>query len=441
MAEKPQDEIRESAIKNDASELEKELLSAYKELNSTALTWLHLSDLQIKDDANNEMLDGLLADIEQVISKDKVYPDLIFVTGDIAFSGQESEYQLAEGFFERLLNITNIEENRLFLIPGNHDINWTEDPSNEYNVQFPTQESSGPLEIEYPMRGLRNFIDYSRRWLSPSGHPWFGQSVNSVLIKINGTNIKIVLIDTSWMGYVIPNSPLNPQEIDNIKYGLVSGVQDSYSPGFENAEYVITLLHHPVDSLQNELKKTSGSFDEKAINPLLEGSDFILHSHVNDNSSPGILSRDPIIINGGSLPGLIEHPNLYNWVLVDPITGDSNIKIRFFSQQDNSWTPFHTYPVLVSEKKPELDGPPLAGFTADIVDQQDQLGITPDVNAFSSVIASTEVEPPLCLGLFGDWGSGKTFFMDQMYRRIELLAKRAKAAEDSVDNNPGDEPL
>lgn len=40
---------------------------------------------------------------------------------------------------------------------------------------------------------------------------------------------------------------------------------------------------------------------------------------------------------------------------------------------------------------------------------EDQLGFEEDVLALASVIAYREVKPPLAIGLFGNWGSGKSF--------------------------------
>ncbi len=60
----------------------------------------------------------------------------------------------------------------------------------------------------------------------------------------------------------------------------------------------------------------------------------------------------------------------------------------------------------------------------------DQLGIADEVKAFSAVVSSKDLEPPLCLGIFGDWGTGKTFFLAKMQERIELLSKASlKAAQ------------
>lgn len=50
------------------------------------------------------------------------------------------------------------------------------------------------------------------------------------------------------------------------------------------------------------------------------------------------------------------------------------------------------------------------------------LEITPEVEAFARVICLRDLQPPLSIGLFGDWGSGKTFFMRSLESEIERLA-------------------
>lgn len=59
---------------------------------------------------------------------------------------------------------------------------------------------------------------------------------------------------------------------------------------------------------------------------------------------------------------------------------------------------------------------------------KDRLDVEKEVRALCAVLAAKDVEPPLSLGLFGDWGSGKSFFMRQMERRIHDLATAAKTA-------------
>jgi hypothetical protein len=67
----------------------------------------------------------------------------------------------------------------------------------------------------------------------------------------------------------------------------------------------------------------------------------------------------------------------------------------------------------------------IARVDSDHAEGTDLLDVTPDVNSFASLVASSLLKPPLAIGLFGDWGSGKTFFMRQLQQRIEKLAREA----------------
>ena len=73
---------------------------------------------------------------------------------------------------------------------------------------------------------------------------------------------------------------------------------------------------------------------------------------------------------------------------------------------------------------------PIAGFASDGIPppekRVDHLGIETDVKALCSVIAAKDVHPPLSIGLFGDWGTGKSFFMEMMRQRVKELTKAAR---------------
>ena len=68
------------------------------------------------------LLQSLLRDIEKRIEWYKIRPDFVAITGDIAYSGQPPEYELARKFFDELLHTTGLNKSRLFLVPGNHDV-------------------------------------------------------------------------------------------------------------------------------------------------------------------------------------------------------------------------------------------------------------------------------------------------------------------------------
>ncbi len=74
--------------------------------------------------------------------------------------------------------------------------------------------------------------------------------------------------------------------------------------------------------------------------------------------------------------------------------------------------------------------PRIASYAADVVtgdSAADKLGFGSDVRAMAHLIVSKQLTPPLSLALFGDWGSGKSFFMAQLERAVDELASATGA--------------
>ncbi len=65
------------------------------------------------------------------------------------------------------------------------------------------------------------------------------------------------------------------------------------------------------------------------------------------------------------------------------------------------------------------------------VGQRDLVGIGAEVDAFAYLISAKTLTPPLAIGLFGNWGSGKSFFMQALHDRIDKITKDARDANDA----------
>jgi len=66
---------------------------------------------------------------------------------------------------------------------------------------------------------------------------------------------------------------------------------------------------------------------------------------------------------------------------------------------------------------------PSLGFNTDAPEGRDLLNVDREVEAFARLIASRNTATPLSVGVFGAWGSGKSFFMHRLRKRVAGIAK------------------
>ncbi len=68
---------------------------------------------------------------------------------------------------------------------------------------------------------------------------------------------------------------------------------------------------------------------------------------------------------------------------------------------------------------------------------RDPLELTADVRAFARLICLEEAEPPLSIGVFGGWGSGKTTFMQLLEEAVANLAagQKKRRADSQLDQS------
>lgn len=91
---------------------------------------------------------------------------------------------------------------------------------------------------------------------------------------------------------------------------------------------------------------------------------------------------------------------------------------------------------LAAHTAPMEDGtPPTPGHANDDVDiTKDSIGIALDVRTLAAVMVSREVEPPLAIGLFGEWGSGKSFYIRSIEAEVNRITSRAGTGQSFCAN-------
>lgn len=88
------------------------------------ISWLHLSDfhLRVRDAWPQDVVLTALCDSIARQREAGLIADFILATGDLAFSGKGEEYALAADFFDALCKASNVPKDRVFVVPGNHDV-------------------------------------------------------------------------------------------------------------------------------------------------------------------------------------------------------------------------------------------------------------------------------------------------------------------------------
>ena len=90
---------------------------------------VHISDLHFRDgvvgstqDPDAHLRDALVTDAAAFCQGLKQTPDIIAVSGDIAFAGADAEYKFAMKWLDRLCQQCGSTLAQVFTIPGNHDV-------------------------------------------------------------------------------------------------------------------------------------------------------------------------------------------------------------------------------------------------------------------------------------------------------------------------------
>lgn len=95
---------------------------SYEELHKMDI--LHLSDLHFRDPDKAEVLYNQLAeDLKRNLHCSEL--EAIVLTGDITNAATRKEYDSAGLFLERLTGEFTVSKDRLIIVPGNHDVDWS----------------------------------------------------------------------------------------------------------------------------------------------------------------------------------------------------------------------------------------------------------------------------------------------------------------------------
>ena len=220
------------------------------------ICWLHISDFHLRVDnewSQDIVLNSMCRHIEQQYQAGTVF-DFVLVTGDIAFSGKAEEYLLAESFFDSLKQASGVSVERIFCVPGNHDIDRV-----RQNLCFRGARTmlSGPSQVDVLLAGgedLNTLLARQENYRRFQESFFAGQSRTTTQdglgyvswIAIEEIKVAIVGLDSAWLaeGGIEDHGRLligERQAINSMRLAV---------EGDTPPHVVLGMAHHPLHLLQ-----------------------------------------------------------------------------------------------------------------------------------------------------------------------------------------------
>ena len=279
------------------------------------------------------VLRQLTEDVKALGTSQGLRPDLILVSGDIAFSGQAAEYDLARQFFDALLAAAGATKKQLWIVPGNHDVDRKLISRGAQAIAASLDNRQAIQEVltnAEDRRLLLRRLDAYARFVNDyfPGRPAFSdeQYYYTQTFNLAGQRVALLGLNSAWLA-------TDDKDLGRLALGEKQVVQALEAT--REANLRIALMHHPLEWLR-ELER------DDAEARLLRGCGFILHGHRHRTGLRNFSTPDSgaMILAAGAAYETREYANGYHWVRLDYAAGTGTIWLRAYSdKQGGFWTP------------------------------------------------------------------------------------------------------
>jgi predicted MPP superfamily phosphohydrolase len=200
-------------------------------------------------------------------------PAAVIISGDLTWQAKPEEFESAASFIERLRSELGLEAYHFVVIPGNHDVRWTDDPASTVPalVQFPEEEAKkGFRDFYLRLFGIppNQFFSHGRRLL-------LANYVTVDLIGLSSSELE----QTHFAGY----GYVRREQIQQAAREM--GWEEK---GPRTAYRVVTMHHHlvpvvPEEEIGRPDKNYSITLDAGQMihETLSRGVDLIVHGHMH----------------------------------------------------------------------------------------------------------------------------------------------------------------
>lgn len=394
---------------------------------------LHLSDLHIQEKHDNILKKAKLIAATTFQDLSSISHLFIIISGDIAFSGKNDQYQLAIQFFtdirDEILRELSVPIN-FIIVPGNHDCDFTLDSSARKMI-ISNFESANPLEIDDSIIDIctsiqKNFFEF-RQQLENGNCSEDDLLWRSSRFTIENKTISFEAINVSWISKIHENSG-----------SLYFPVEKYSSKKDEKIDVRILVLHHPLNWFNQSTYRPFRIFVRQLADIVISG-----HEHQNN---VGIIheaeTEESVFIEGGVLQKDNKSTDSsFNIIKIDLNQGlfSSTFyqwdKSRYVPTENDSWSDYRNLPTKqnnpfpISELQQSILDDPGAFFShpsrlnvtlSDIFIYPDLQKMNDNTQRKSFIRSSKLLSPDItATGILieGEERSGRTSLLYQLYRQ------------------------
>ncbi len=295
------------------------------ENHAQAVRVAHLSDFHFSEERlldQDEVLAGLVNDLAELV-RNGLAPDLVVITGDVANFGLPAEYELARSWLaNHLLPAAGVGVDRLFIVPGNHDVRRSAVKSNpELSLaQSELLQRKDPDLVRQFLGSRRGSLlerhDAYLVFLQRLGvaHPqtaWWNHR-----IRIHGVELLLGGMDSAWMSW-------QDGEQGNLLLGRTQCQEVFRELAREPADLVLALVHHPWPYIAAWDAAETEEYIREHVGVLLHG-----HLHQQRTRLAGDPDREHLVLAAGASFSSARWANAWQLLELDPFSGSVHVHFR-----------------------------------------------------------------------------------------------------------------
>ena len=260
--------------------------------------------------------------------------DFVLATGDLAFSGKRSEYELVAGFLGDLVGLAGVSPEKIFCVPGNHDVQRERSKMCFRGARAEIQSESDIYRLladeeerKQLLRRQQHYRAFESCFLGDQDREYTDDRLGYVTkVELDDLRIAIIGLNSSWL------ADGGASDEGKLLIGE-SQVRNAIEIAKEYAPHVVIgLQHHPFDLLQR--------FDRRSVQRRLEEvCNFVHCGHLHDPDVTEVVvenGRCITITAGASFESRVFR-NSFTTVEFDPLAGRVEVAFVEYNPQTSKY--------------------------------------------------------------------------------------------------------